>query len=377
VTHFGKVRGINTNAFDEGDVLFVSPTSAGALTNVEPSSTQLKLPAAFVVTKSATVGAVQVRVTVSATIEQGQKADSAVQPGDDASVLGSGDAVAGYVLSADGDGNTDWVEASGGGATDYVRTRSGTVQDLFDMADTWNDAATTFTAIKMNVTDTASATASNLIDLQVGGVSKFRVAKNGNLTLDTANVILNTGFTTTTFLQLYANSRLYPGGNGSVQIAGSLSAHAVIGLVGLTIGSDKSIGWFNTTGFALGGAAPAQDLSLFRDAADTLAQRRGTNPQAFNLYNTFTDASNYERGFMRWVSNELRIGTEAVGTGTGRPLFFEVPRIVLCRPGLGAGDISFVPRRSNAFDIAQAGGGAPLYQFDAGWLKARFNYQYA
>jgi hypothetical protein len=37
------------------------------------------------------------------------------------------------------------------------------------------------------------------------------------------------------------------------------------------------------------------DLALFRDAAGTLAQRNGTNAQAYRLYNTYTNASNYER----------------------------------------------------------------------------------
>ena len=50
---------------------------------------------------------------------------------------------------------------------------------IYDLADTWNDAGTTFTAIKMDVTDTASASGSLLMDLQVGGASKFSVDKNG------------------------------------------------------------------------------------------------------------------------------------------------------------------------------------------------------
>jgi hypothetical protein len=79
--------------------------------------------------------------------------------------------------------------------------------------------------------------------------------------------------------------------------------------------------------YAWASAAPAaanqtagRDLILARDAAGTLAQRNGTNAQAFNLYNTFTDASNYERGFMKWNSNVLEIGTEAAGTGTNRSI---------------------------------------------------------
>ena len=54
-----------------------------------------------------------------------------------------------------------------------------TTQNIFDLTDTWNNVATTFTAIKMNATDTASAAGSLLIDLQVGGSSKFNVTKGG------------------------------------------------------------------------------------------------------------------------------------------------------------------------------------------------------
>lgn len=44
---------------------------------------------------------------------------------------------------------------------------------------TWNAAGVTFTHLKANVTDTASAAASLLIDLQVGGTSQFKVSKAG------------------------------------------------------------------------------------------------------------------------------------------------------------------------------------------------------
>lgn len=51
--------------------------------------------------------------------------------------------------------------------------------DLSNLSATWNTSGTTFTAVKMNVTDTASAAASMLIDLQVGGTSQFHVLKSG------------------------------------------------------------------------------------------------------------------------------------------------------------------------------------------------------
>lgn len=51
--------------------------------------------------------------------------------------------------------------------------------NIYDLSDVWNAGGTTFTAVKMNVTDTASAATSMLIDLQVGGTSQFHVLKNG------------------------------------------------------------------------------------------------------------------------------------------------------------------------------------------------------
>jgi len=52
---------------------------------------------------------------------------------------------------------------------------------ILDLSVTWN-AAVTFTAIKLNVTDTSSNAGSLLADLQVGGSSKFSVDKDGDIT---------------------------------------------------------------------------------------------------------------------------------------------------------------------------------------------------
>jgi hypothetical protein len=48
---------------------------------------------------------------------------------------------------------------------------------------TWNSGGTTFDFYKVNVTDTASAAASRLMLLQVGGIDKFAVRKDGALTI--------------------------------------------------------------------------------------------------------------------------------------------------------------------------------------------------
>jgi len=50
-----------------------------------------------------------------------------------------------------------------------------------NVTQTWNNASTTFTAILENITDTNSNANSLLMDLQVGGTSKFSVSKIGNV----------------------------------------------------------------------------------------------------------------------------------------------------------------------------------------------------
>lgn len=75
---------------------------------------------------------------------------------------------------------------------------------LLDHSQTWNDAAVTFTGWKLNITDTASAAASLLIDLQKGGVSQFKVTKSGELTV-TGQLIAGT------HVQIGSSSALYWG----------------------------------------------------------------------------------------------------------------------------------------------------------------------
>jgi hypothetical protein len=60
-------------------------------------------------------------------------------------------------------------------------------QFIHSLVDTWNASGTTFKGIALNVTDTASAAGSLLIDLQVGGVSQFSVTKAGVLTATLTN----------------------------------------------------------------------------------------------------------------------------------------------------------------------------------------------
>ncbi len=199
---------------------------------------------------------------------------------------------------------------------------------IFDMVDTWNEGSTTFTAIKMNVTDTASAAASLLMDLQVGGTSKFSVSKAGD-------VVGVRGFFFTTPQTVLAGDSF---GFGTSKANGLYGVNSS-GQLGLLVGTkfylgnknnsfevhtSVSLGWSTTPGSGHPGATESGDLYLRRDAANILAQRNGVNPQAFRLYNTHTDAANYELGSVGWSGNVFSIGTASAGTGNAsRTLAFD------------------------------------------------------
>lgn len=59
---------------------------------------------------------------------------------------------------------------------------------LIDATQTWNSGGTTFFGWKLDVTNTASASASRLLNLQVGGTSYFQVDKDGRVYVGNSNV---------------------------------------------------------------------------------------------------------------------------------------------------------------------------------------------
>lgn len=88
------------------------------------------------------------------------------------------------------------------------------------MSDVWDNVAVTWNAIKMNVTDTASDANSKLIDLQVGGASRFNVGKNGEIV---GNVVIANSLsgTVTTPLLQNGNSNIAITANGNISMSAS------------------------------------------------------------------------------------------------------------------------------------------------------------
>jgi hypothetical protein len=154
-------------------------------------------------------------------------------------------------------------------------------QSFFDLSGTWNTTGTP-TAFKLNVTNTASNASSRLFDLQSGGTSRFFVQAVTGVVFSLEQYVA------------YMDASYW--GQEAMQLVAS-----------------GEYRW--SSGFGRNSVA---DVILARDAAGVLAQRRTTNAQTFRLYNTFTDASNYERGIFSWSSNVLEIGSECAGTGATR-----------------------------------------------------------
>lgn len=159
--------------------------------------------------------------------------------------------------------NTDYLAVTGGSPTFVdIDASSGaiTASDPFTFAQTWNDGAATFEALRIDVTTTAN-----------GGSSRmFAIYDDGNLIS-------------------YVNH------------LGAFYAHYWIGLGG-------------------GGGNP-HDTLIQRQAAHTIAQANGTAAQTFGVAHTYTSATNNELLRLQWASNVGQIGTvKGSGGGTARDL---------------------------------------------------------
>ena len=129
---------------------------------------------------------------------------------------------------------------------------------MLNLAGTW-DTSGTPTAIKLNVTDTASNAASLLMDLQIGGVSRAKVSKVGALTLygpSNATSCIITPDQSSALLYVYNTTNEGFGLFGNVGFGRSLRLDSTVGL-----------GWNS------GGPSSGADCGFFRSAAGVVGVR--------------------------------------------------------------------------------------------------------
>jgi len=226
-------------------------------------------------------------------------------------------------------GDGTWAAPSGGLPLSGTGATVTTSQPLLDLSQTWNASGVTFTGLKANITNTASASASLLLDLQVGGVSQFKVRRDGLTTLAgglSATTVTASGVVTATsgtvnapgytFAGLTNYGLYYRSGDSSLGLTAagtSLLQAGISGGVFLRTASSASIGWASGEADTTGA-----DLLLFRDAASILAQRRTTSAQTFRVYGTADSPgvfTNYVRASLGSSSTLVTLAAETAGSG--------------------------------------------------------------
>jgi hypothetical protein len=170
---------------------------------------------------------------------------------------------------------------------------------VLNMSQTWNNEAVTFTGLKFNVTDTASAAASLLMDIGTGGgtyVSRFSVTRAG--VVNATGNITGAGITATS------------SGSSVVQLS-ALSTY------GTHMARDYVVSWGNNA--TLNGSL---DLILSRRAAANL--RLGAADAAAPVAQTLSVQS-VVAGTTNTAGANLTItGSQGTGTGAGGSIVFQV-----------------------------------------------------
>lgn len=210
----------------------------------------------------------------------------------------SGQFVSSYNASASSPANT-WTGTWFTGGTATTTKPHVLIEPTGTTSTAWS---TSGTGLGVNA---PSAFAGNLLDLQLNGSSRFKIASAGDISF-------SNGFGTLSTSTFFLTSNLTA---TFTSVASSGTAN-LLSNEGVALGTARYIGWGSNL------SDPATfDLKLFRDAANTLAQRNSTNAQTFRVYNTYTSSTNYELGKLDWSGNVFRVGTEkGSGGGTARSL---------------------------------------------------------
>jgi hypothetical protein len=208
---------------------------------------------------------------------------------------------------------------------------------------------------RISATGTAAQPASELLDLRTNNSSVFRVLRDGQVR------IAHSGNTGSSNLSLEFGNNTGTGFNDGTTTGLRFSCG---GTLLWTAANDR---------FTIRGNLPltfgdGSDVRLQRDdAANILALRSGTAAQEYRIYNTFTSATNHERGFLKWSSNVFQIGTEK-GSGGGTARALEIRTDNVARINIGAaGQIGFFGAAAAAQPAAVADA------TDAASTQARLN----
>jgi hypothetical protein len=179
---------------------------------------------------------------------------------------------------------------------------------VLNLSQTWNDAAVTFTGLKLNVTDTASAAGSLLMNLQRGGNVKFSINKAGGIQLGIDSQAVTAIDT--------------PSGIGSaLRIGSNTSVVFLKGIFGVAAGySAASAG--SQIGFSTDPRLLGPDTILTRKAAANF--QLGAADAAAPVAQTLSVQSVVAGTTDTAGANLTIAGSQGTGTGAGGSIVFQV-----------------------------------------------------
>ena len=224
---------------------------------------------------------------------------------------------------------------------------------LVDLSATWNTTGNP-SLIYGRVTNTNSGTTANLIDLGTfAGGSLFNVSKAGAITIGAGSAKLE--YTPGGSLTLRRSS------GGAIMFTANPESN------NLSIGSVTTDVVLNL----------ANNTRLELSTAGVVEQRNGTNAQAFRVYNTYTDASNYERVSIGHSAGAFQILSDALGTGAAKQLQIgtnTAASLVLTTANTLRWQVTsaghFLAVTDNAYDIGASGANRPRNLYIAGSFDA-------
>lgn len=182
---------------------------------------------------------------------------------------------------------------------------------VVNFAQTWNNAAVTFTGAKLNITDTASDAASLLMDLQVGGASRFSVGKAGNATATVGSAAAPSFAMGTTGLFTRAvTARLNFTING-------FDTGVEIGPAVLALQNTASLSWVS-------GTLPSSGLDTHFTRRGAANLRLGAADAAAPVAQTLSVQSVVAGTTNTAGTNFTFTGSQGTGTGAGGSLIFQV-----------------------------------------------------
>ena len=195
---------------------------------------------------------------------------------------------------------------SGVGTTQTGSSAVGVV----DLSQTWNTTGNV-TGIKYNVTNTASGASSNLMDLQVGGVSKFKVDKGGATTIS-SNLTLPSGVINITtpanqsWINLSTPAAAWAIGSGNEGVS-----NLYIGAAGGLLAS-----YFWRANWNTAGVAGNTFQSAARSATIVPMEVRGSPSQTANL----TEWTNSSGAALTVINKDGNIGVGVTSVGASAKL---------------------------------------------------------